>query len=90
MGRMKDVLHDFERLEYETGLHSGRWEQDEYNRVEFTQEWNCFVERMAENYGIGFNNENIDYENEYELDEFTFELANNIKSKLIDILGITD
>lgn len=90
MGRIKDVLHDFEKLEYNTGLHSGRWEQDEYNRVEFTQEWNCFVERMAEEYGIEFNNSNIDYEDEYQLDEFTYELAENIKSKLIDILNITD
>lgn len=65
MGRIKKiniVLNDLMKLSYYAGLNSGRWEQNEYDRVSSTQKWNCFVERMAEEYGIGFNHNNVNFE----------------------------
>ena len=85
--KIKNVLYDLLRLEYETGRHSGLWEE-EYSRLETTQEWNKFVEQLAMSYGIGFDSSKINHEDEYELDEFTFALKENIQSKLLDILNI--
>lgn len=88
MSRIKDTLHDLLELEYYSGLNAGRWEQNEYDRVFTTQKWNCYVERMAQNYGIEFNHDNVDFNDEYDLDEFTFELKEHLKNKLLYILNL--
>lgn len=86
MSKIKDVIQDLETLQYYSGLCSGRWEQNEYDRLNFVKNWNCIVEKMAKEYGIGFDSSRVNKEDEYELDEFTFELKENIRSKLEDIL----
>ena len=85
--KTNNVLNDLLRLEYETGRHCGLWEE-ETTRLETTLEWNDYVENLAVEYGIGFDCSNVHYEDEYDLDEFTFGLKENIQSVLLDILEL--
>lgn len=86
----KEILNDLLRMEFQCGMNSGRWEQNEYDRLSMTQNWNAFIEDIAYHYGIGFNSKNIDYEDECELDMFTSKLHENIKNIMINLLNITD
>lgn len=86
----KEILNDLLSMEFQSGMNSGRWEQNEYDRLSMTQQWNTLIENIAYDYGVGFNSKNIDYEDEYDLDEFTSDLHDNIKSVMIDLLNITD
>lgn len=84
MNNNKKILKDLLELEYYTGLNAGRWEQNEYDRLDLMQEWVNFVSNMALKYNIDFNDFDVDYSDEYSLDEFYFELKEIIKSTLLD------
>lgn len=86
MGKLKDIIYDLQQLEYYTGLHAGKWEENAYIRLDSTLEWNYMVENMAKAYNVPFNNNDVDFDDEYSIDEFTFELKEQIADKLKRIL----
>ena len=81
------ILKDLEKLNFYDGLNSGRWEQNEYDRLDLMKEWIDIIEYLADEYNIKYNTERLDYNDEYEVDEFYYDLSTDIKIKLKKILN---
>ena len=88
INKKKDnILNDLEKLNYYDGLNSGRWEQNEYDRLDLMEEWIYIIEDLAEEYNIEYNTDRLNYDNENKVDEFYYNLSTNIKIKLRKILN---
>lgn len=86
MNKKEIILKDLENLHYYGGLNAGRWEQNEYDRLHLMKEWMNRIENLAEEYNIKFDTSNLDFDDEYELDEFYFDLSEEIRIKLEKLL----
>lgn len=89
---VKKVLYDFGQMQYESGLASGRWEENEYTHDETSNIYLSAMQDYAKDYQIDYDHSLDSYKESDDEDEcitkdrMAFDIQCLIEKKMIDII----